>query len=62
MHGTRCRNVDQAGEPQTGTARDSASADGTIYEMEQRGDFPRRFALSPKWCCWDLTEVEAWLA
>jgi prophage regulatory protein len=22
-------------------------ADGTIHEMEQRGEFPRRFALSP---------------
>jgi predicted DNA-binding transcriptional regulator AlpA len=22
-------------------------ADSTIYEMEQRGEFPRRFALSP---------------
>lgn len=33
-------------------------ADSTIYEMEQRGEFPRRFALSPRW---DLGEVEAWL-
>ncbi|MBV8403438.1 MAG: AlpA family phage regulatory protein [Gammaproteobacteria bacterium] len=23
-------------------------ADTTIYEMEQRGEFPRRFALSPR--------------
>lgn len=23
-------------------------ADSTIYEMEQRGEFPRRFALSPR--------------
>ncbi|MBN8902382.1 MAG: AlpA family phage regulatory protein [Rhodospirillales bacterium] len=37
-------------------------ADSTIYEMEQRGDFPRRFALSPRCVVWDLTEVEAWLA
>ena len=36
-------------------------ADSTIYEMEQRGEFPRRFALSPR-CVWDLAEVEGWLA
>jgi len=23
-------------------------ADSTIYEMEQRGEFPQRFALSPR--------------
>src|SRR5271163_4224258 len=34
----------------------------TIYEMEQRGEFPRRFALSPRCVVWDLGEVEAWLA
>jgi prophage regulatory protein len=37
-------------------------ADSTIYEMEQRGQFPRRFALSPRCVVWDLAEVEAWLA
>ncbi len=37
-------------------------ADSTIYETEQRGDFPRRFALSPRCVVWDLAEVEAWLA
>jgi prophage regulatory protein len=36
-------------------------ADSTIYEMEQRGEFPRRFALSPRCIVWDLAEVEAWL-
>lgn len=36
-------------------------ADTTIYEMERRGDFPRRFALSPRCVVWDLAEVEAWL-
>jgi prophage regulatory protein len=36
-------------------------ADSTIYEMEQRGDFPSRFALSPRCVVWDLAEVEAWL-
>ena len=37
-------------------------ADSTIYELEQRGEFPRRFALSPRCVVWDLAEVEAWLA
>lgn len=37
-------------------------ADSTIYEMEQRGEFPRRFALSPRCVVWDLAEVQAWLA
>ena len=30
-------------------------ADSTIYEMEQRGEFPRRFALSPRCVVWDLS-------
>lgn len=37
-------------------------ADSTIYEMEKRGEFPRRFALSRRCVVWDLGEVEAWLA
>lgn len=37
-------------------------ADSTIYEMEQRDEFPRRFALSPRCVVWNLAEVEAWLA
>ena len=37
-------------------------AESTIYEMEQRGEFPRRFPLSPRCVVWDLAEVEAWLA
>ncbi|MEO5760401.1 MAG: AlpA family phage regulatory protein, partial [Mesorhizobium sp.] len=32
-------------------------ADSTIYEMEQRGEFPRRFALTPRCVVWDLSEV-----
>jgi len=36
-------------------------ADSTVYEMEQRGEFPRRFALSPRCVVWDLAEIEAWL-
>ena len=43
--------------------------DTTIYEMERRGEFPRRFSLTR--CCvvwdlgsgiWDLGEIETWLA
>lgn len=37
-------------------------ADTTIYEMERRGEFPRRFALTRRCVVWDLAEVEAWLA
>ena len=36
-------------------------ADTTIYELEQRGDFPRRFYLTSRCVVWDLSEVEAWL-
>lgn len=36
-------------------------ADSTIYEMEKRGEFPRRFSLTPRCVVWDLHEVEAWL-
>jgi prophage regulatory protein len=36
-------------------------ADSTIYEMEQRGEFPLRFALSPRCIVWDVAEVQAWL-
>jgi prophage regulatory protein len=36
-------------------------ADSTIYEMEQRGEFPRRFSLSPRCVVWDLAEVHVWL-
>jgi prophage regulatory protein len=37
-------------------------SDTTIYEMEQRGEFPRRFHLTPRCVAWDHAEVEAWLA
>jgi prophage regulatory protein len=36
-------------------------ADSTIYDMEQRGEFPQRFYLTSRCVVWDLTEVEAWL-
>jgi prophage regulatory protein len=37
-------------------------ADSTIFEMEQRGEFPRRYALTSRTVVWNLAEVEAWLA
>ncbi|MFM5894026.1 MAG: helix-turn-helix transcriptional regulator [Novosphingobium sp.] len=36
-------------------------ADSTIFGMEQRGEFPHRFNLSPRCVVWDLEEIEAWL-
>lgn len=36
-------------------------ADTTIYEMEQRGEFPRRFYLTPRCVAWDAAEIERWL-
>lgn len=36
-------------------------ADTTIYEMEQRGEFPRRFYLTARCAVWDLGEVQRWL-
>lgn len=34
----------------------------TIYDMERRGEFPRRFNLTSRCVVWDLAEVEAWIA
>jgi prophage regulatory protein len=36
-------------------------AETTIYEMERRDEFPRRFNLTPRCVVWDLAEVEAWI-
>jgi prophage regulatory protein len=36
-------------------------SDTTIYEMEQRAEFPRRFYLTSRCVCWDLEEVERWI-
>lgn len=36
-------------------------SDTTIYEMEQRGEFPRRFYLTPRCVVWDASEVESWI-
>jgi prophage regulatory protein len=37
-------------------------ADTTIYEMEQRGEFPKRFYLTPRCPVWDLGEINHWVA
>jgi len=37
-------------------------ADTTIYEMERRGEFPKRFYLTPRCPVWDLGDVNHWLA
>lgn len=36
-------------------------AERTIYNMEQRGEFPRRIALTARNVAWDLREVESWI-
>ncbi|MEZ2721100.1 helix-turn-helix transcriptional regulator [Paenalcaligenes hominis] len=33
----------------------------TIYNMEQRGEFPRRIVLTSRNVAWDLAEIEAWI-
>lgn len=36
-------------------------SDRTIYNLELRGDFPRRIALTSRNVAWDLKEVEDWI-
>ena len=45
-----------------GTSMAVGLPNATVYEMEQRGEFPRRFALTPRCVVWDLSEVQEWLA
>ncbi|EPE5498617.1 helix-turn-helix transcriptional regulator [Vibrio cholerae] len=33
----------------------------TIYNLEQRGEFPKRIALTSRNVAWDLSEVELWI-
>lgn len=33
----------------------------TIFDMEKRGEFPRRFAITPRMVVWDLREIEDWI-
>ncbi|MFC5461006.1 helix-turn-helix transcriptional regulator [Massilia niabensis] len=34
----------------------------TILDMEKRGEFPRRFSVTPRLVAWDLLEVDDWIA
>lgn len=34
----------------------------TILDMEKRGDFPKRFSVTPRLVAWDLVEVDNWIA
>ncbi|GAB0119071.1 helix-turn-helix transcriptional regulator [Acidisoma sp. 7E03] len=36
-------------------------AERTIFNMERRGEFPRRIALSSRKVAWDLAEIEGWI-
>ena len=36
-------------------------SDRTIFNMEQRGEFPHRIALTSRNVAWDLAEVEDWI-
>lgn len=36
-------------------------SDRTIYNLEQRGEFPKRIVLTSRSVAWDLSEVENWI-
>lgn len=36
-------------------------SDTTIYEMEQKGEFPKRFYLTPRCVVWPLGDVLEWI-
>lgn len=36
-------------------------SDRSIFNMEKRGDFPRRIALTSRNVAWDLAEVQDWI-
>lgn len=36
-------------------------SESTIYALEQKGLFPKRFALTKRAVAWDKEEVERWL-
>lgn len=36
-------------------------SDRAIFNMEKRGDFPRRIVLTSRNVAWDLAEVEKWI-
>lgn len=37
-------------------------SDRTIFNLEMRGDFPRRIALTSRNVAWDLKEIEDWIS
>ena len=36
-------------------------SDTTIYELEQKGEFPQRFYLTPRCVVWPLADVLEWI-
>ncbi|HCM1070467.1 MULTISPECIES: helix-turn-helix transcriptional regulator [Vibrio] len=36
-------------------------SDRTIYNLEKRGEFPRRIVLTSRNVAWDLAEIEKWI-
>jgi prophage regulatory protein len=34
----------------------------TILDMEKRGEFPRRFAVTRRMVAWDLREIQTWIS
>lgn len=36
-------------------------SDRTIFNLEKRGEFPQRIALSSRSVAWDLDEVTSWI-
>ena len=36
-------------------------SDTTIYELEQKGEFPKRFYLTPRCAVWPLADVLNWI-
>jgi len=36
-------------------------SDTTIYELEKKGEFPKRFYLTPRCVVWPLAEVLSWV-
>ncbi len=36
-------------------------SDRAIFNMEKRGDFPRRIVLTSRNVTWDLAEIEEWI-
>lgn len=34
----------------------------TILDMEKRGEFPRRIALTSRNVAWDMAEIQDWIA